>query len=86
MLIAQALVELLLLCLHLFASSVVGANQQVADDGVAIVAQSSDRHDGRKAAAILANVGQFIDIFDFARGLEYQRLEAGSDRRSQFLA
>ena len=45
-----------------------------------IVAQCRDRHDGRKAAAILADVGQFVDVLDPARGLENQRLKARRDR------
>ena len=63
----------------LLAHGIVGADQQVADDVAVVVAQRGDRHDGRKAAAVLADVGQFIDVFDFARGLERQRLEAGRD-------
>src|ERR1017187_10214079 len=42
----------------------------------AVVAQCRDGHDGRKAAAVLADVGQFIDVLDPARGLEDQGLEA----------
>jgi hypothetical protein len=36
--VAQALSELLLLCFDLLARGVVGADQQIADDGVLIVA------------------------------------------------
>ena len=49
-----------------------------------IVAQRRDRHDRRKAAAILADVGQFVDVFDAARGLEDQGLEARRNRGCQF--
>ena len=84
--IAQALIELLLLCLHPFASRVVGADQQISDDGIVIVAQGRDRHDRWQTAAVLANIGQFVDIFDLVRGLEHQRLEARSNRGSQLLA
>ena len=44
-----------------------------------IVAQGSDRHDRREAAAILADVGQFVDVLDTARGFEHQGLEAWHD-------
>ena len=62
--------------LDLLAHGIVGADQQVADDVAVIVAQRRDRHDGRKAAAILADVGQFVDVLDAARRLEGQGLEA----------
>ena len=61
------------------AHGIVGADQQVADDVAVVVAQRGDRHDGRKAAAVLADVGQLVDVLDFARGLERQRLEARRD-------
>ncbi len=72
--------------LDLLAHGIVGADQQVSDDVAVIVAQRGDRHDGRKAAAILADVGQFIAVLDPARRLESQRLEAGLDGRGKFLA
>ena len=62
------------------ARGVVGADQQVADDGVLRVAQRRDRHDRREAAAVLADVGQLVDVLDPARGLEHQGLEARRDR------
>ena len=65
--------------LDLLAHGIVGADQQVADDVAVVVAQRRDRHDGRKAAAILADVGQLIDVLDPARSLEGQRLEARRD-------
>src|ERR1700680_4555216 len=69
--------------LGLLARGVVGADQQVADDGVLRVAQGGDRHDRREAAAILADIGQLVDVLDAAGGLEHQRLEAGRDRRGE---
>ena len=63
---------------------VVGADQQIADDPVLCVAQRRDRHDRRKAAAILADVGQLVDVLDPARGLENQRLKARRNRGSEF--
>ena len=61
------------------AHGIVGADQQVADDVAVVVAQRRDRHDRRKAAAVLADVGQLVDVLDPARGLERQRLEARRD-------
>ena len=69
---------------RLLARGVVGADQQIADDGVLRVAQRRDGHHGREPAAVLADVGQLVDILDPARGLEHQRLEAGRDRRAEF--
>ena len=86
LLVAQALIELHLLRFDLLARGVVGADQQVADDGALIVAQRGDRHDGRKAAAVLADVGQLVDVLDPARGLEDQGLEARRDGGCQFHA
>jgi hypothetical protein len=80
LLVAQALIQLHLLRLDLLASGIVGADQEIADDSSLIVAQRRDRHDGREAAAILADVGQFVDVFDPALGLEYQCLEAQRNR------
>ena len=62
------------------ACGVVGADQQIADDGVLRVAQRRDRHHRREPAAILADIGQFVDVLDPARGLEHQGLEARRDR------
>jgi hypothetical protein len=45
-----------------------------------VVAQRRDRHDRREAAAVLADVGQFVDVLDAARGLEDQCLEARRNR------
>jgi len=71
---------------RLLAGAVVGADQQIADDPVPLVAQRRDRHDGGKAAAVLADVGQFVDILDPARGLEHQCLEARRDQGSELQA
>ena len=84
LLVAQALIELHLLRFHLLACGIIGADQQVADDGAQIVAQRRDRYNGRKAAAVLADVGQLVDVFDSARGFENQCLEAWRDRRVEF--
>jgi hypothetical protein len=85
-LVAQALIEFLLLRLDALAGGVVGADQEVADDPAVIVAQRRDRHDRREAAAVLANVGELVDIFDSSRSLEHQRVETGRNRRPQFRA
>ena len=71
---------------RLLASGVVGADQQIADDGIVCVAQCRDRDHGRKPAAVFADIGQLIDVFDAARGLEDQRLKAGGNRGSELQA
>ncbi len=76
--------QMLALRFGLFARGIVGADQQVADDGVLRVAQRRDRHHCRETAAVLADVGQLVDVFDAARGLEHQGLEAGRDRGAEF--
>ena len=48
-----------------------------------VVAQRRDRDDRREAAAVLADVGQLVDVLDAARGLEHQRLEARRDRGAE---
>ena len=68
---------------RLLARGIVGADQQIADDGVLRVAQRRDGHHRREAAPILADVGQLVDIFDPARGLEDQCLEAWRNRGSE---
>jgi len=70
LLVAQALIELRPLVFHLLARGVVGANEQIADDGALCVAQRRDGHHRRETAPVLADVGQLVDIFDPARGLE----------------
>ena len=72
--------------LDLLTHRIVGADQEVADERVIVVAQRRDRDDGRKAAAILADIGQFIDVFDAARSLERQCLEARRDRGGELEA
>src|SRR5476649_980277 len=44
----------------------LGADQQIADDGVLRVAQCRDRYDCREAAAILADISQLVDVLDAA--------------------
>jgi hypothetical protein len=68
------------------AGGIIGADQQIADDGALIVAQRRDRDDCWKATAVLADVSQFIDVLDPARGLENQSLEARRDRSREFQA
>ena len=68
---------------RLLARGVVGADQQIADDGVLRVAQRRDGHHRREPAPILADVGQLVDVLDPARGLEHQGLEARRDRGSE---
>ena len=57
LLVAQTLVKLLSLFLNQFAGGVVGADEQVADDGVLWVTQRGDGHDCGEAAAIFAEIG-----------------------------
>ena len=71
---------------RLLARGIIGADQQIADDGVLRVAQRRDRHDCRKAAPVLADVGQFVDVLDPARSLEDQGLEARRNRGSKLEA
>ena len=47
------------------------------------VPQRGDGDDRGEAAAVLADIGQLVDVLDAARGLEHQRLEAGCDRRAE---
>jgi hypothetical protein len=68
---------------RLLARGVVGADQEVADDGVLRVAQRRDRHHGREAAPVLADIGQLVDIFDPARRFEHQGLEARRNRGAE---
>ena len=59
-----SLVELRSLLFALLARRIVGADQQVADDGVLCVAQRRDGHDRGKPAPVLANVRQLVDVLD----------------------
>ena len=52
------------LFLHLLARGVVGADQEVADDPAADVAQGGHRDDGREARSVLADVGQLVLVLD----------------------
>ena len=82
-LIAQPLVELHALVLDLLAGRVVGADEQIADDRLVRIAKRRYRDDGGKPASVLANVRELVDVFDAARGLEHQRLEARRDLRPE---
>ena len=84
LLVAQALTKLLLFRLDLLAGRVVGADQQITDNGAVLVAQGRHRHHRRKAAAVLPDIGQFVDVLNAARGLEHQGLEARRDRGAEF--
>ena len=85
-LVAEPLVELHPLVFDLLAGGVVGADEQIADDGVLRVAQRRDRHHRREPAPILADIGQLVDVFDPARGLEHQCLEAWRNRGAELHA
>ncbi|MCY1174432.1 hypothetical protein D9M73_146340 [compost metagenome] len=65
--------------LDLLAHGVVGAYQQVADDVAVVIAQRRDGHDRRETAAVLADIGQLVDVFNPARGLEGQGFKARRD-------
>ncbi len=71
---------------YLPTSGVIGANQQIPDYGVLSVTQCGDRYDRWEPAAILSDVGQLINVFNAARGLEHQRVEARSNRGSELRA
>ncbi|MNN54579.1 hypothetical protein D3C81_1694020 [compost metagenome] len=84
LLLLQALVQQGLFRLDLLASRVVRADQQVTDDLALRIAQGRHGDDGGETAAILADVGQFINVFDAARGLEHERFHAGRDDGVEF--
>ena len=63
----------------MLSDGVVGAYQQVADDGVLGVAQGRDGDDRGETAAVLAYVGQFVDVFDPPGRFEHQRFESRRD-------
>ncbi len=86
MLIAKPLVEQGLGFFFLLARRVVGADQQVTDDGFVAVAQRRDRDHGRQTTAVLADVGQFVNVFDPARRFEHQCFEAWRDGCIEFVA
>ena len=66
LLIAQPLIQLLLLGFHLFARRIIGADQQITDDSAHIVAQRRNRHHRRKTAPVFPDISQLVDIFDAA--------------------
>ena len=78
--LAQPLIDHLFFDFNQLARGIVGADQQIADDASLRVAQCGDRDHRREAAAVLAEIGQFVDVLDPARRLEDQRLEARRDR------
>ena len=65
-LVAQKLVEPGPFNLGCLARGVVGANQQVTNDGVAAVAQGRDRDNGWQTTAIFADVGQLVNVLNAA--------------------
>ena len=79
LLVAKALVQHRLLGLYPFARGIVGANQQVPNDVFLCVAQGRDRHNGREATAIFANVSQLVNVFNATGSLEHQRFKAWRD-------
>ncbi len=84
LLVVQALIEQMLLNFRLLARCIVGPDQKIADDSALCIAQGGNRYDGRKAAPILADVGEFVDVFDAARGFEDECLETRLNWSSQF--
>src|ERR1019366_5547021 len=70
----------------LFAGGVVGADEQVADDGGGVIAQGGNRDDGGQAGAGLGRPGQFVNVFHAARGFEDEGFVAGGDGGIQFEA
>ncbi len=75
LLVAESLVELRSLFFDLLARSVVGADEEIADDDILCVAQRRDRHHRREPAPVLADVRQLVNVLDPARCLEDQGLE-----------
>jgi hypothetical protein len=86
LLVPQSLIELLLLGFNQLARRVVGADEQVTDDGVLRIAQRRDRHNRRKPASIFADLGKLVDVFYPTRGFEDQRLEAWGNRGCELQA
>ena len=86
MLVAQALVRLLLFFLDQFPGGVIGTDQQVADDRAARVSQCRDRDHRWQTRAVLADIGQLVNVLDPARGFEHQGFKAWLDRGRQFRA
>ena len=84
MLVAETALQGDTVRLGLFAGGVVGSNQQVPDCGTGWLPQCRYGHQCRKAAAVLADVSQFVDVLNAPRRLEDHRLEAGRDFHAQF--
>ncbi len=82
--LAQPLIDHLFFDFNQLACGIVGADQQIADDGSHRVAQCGDRDHGREPAAVLPEVGQLVDILDPARRLEDQSFEARRYRGCEF--
>ena len=74
------------LCLNLFARCIIGADQQITDDGVLCIAKRRNRHNCRESAAILADLRQLVDVFDTSRCLKDQCIKARHNRNSKFSA
>ena len=68
----------------LLAGGVVGADEEVADDGFVGVAEGGDGDDGGEAGAVLAAVGELVDVLDAAGGFEDEGFEAGGDGGAEF--
>ena len=79
-LLLQRRLELRTLVLCLLARRVVGADQQVSDDGILRVAQRRHGEHHGEPAPVLADLRQLVNILDPARRLEDQRLEPRRDR------
>jgi len=75
-----SLEQMLAFGFDLFARGIVGADQQIADDGALSSAQRGDRDDGRETAAVLADIGQLVDILNAARGLNTNASKPGAIR------
>lgn len=70
----------------MLARGIVGTNQQIADNLFVGVPQGRHRHHSEKAAAVLAHVGQLVNVLYAPGGLEYEGFEPGRDRLPQFPA
>ena len=71
---------------RLLARRVVGADEEIADDGVLLVAQRRDRHHRGEPAPVLAEVGELVVVLDPVRRLEHEGLETGRNRRGELHA
>ena len=66
-----------------FTGGIVRTDQQVPDDRIFIITEVGDGNHCGKAAAILADVGQVVNVFDAAGSLQHQGLEPRCDLRSE---